>query len=123
MVLGYDGIVYLAGSAVLLWMYTTRRKRLTQFRRESLPDVDPAIFSELTRLLESCYERMLFLAVALLVLASVSLSGLSAGLRAFFLVVVFVLFFASIAPRHKVMKMLVANGISLRQIKDAGLKL
>lgn len=123
MISGLDGIVYLAGSVVLLAMYHTRRKRLSRLCRQSFPELDAPAFSELKQLLESCYERMLFLGIGLLVLASVSLSGLSAGLKAFFLVMVFVLFFASIVPRHKVMKILVANGISLRQIKDTGIKL
>ena len=123
MISGLDGIVYLAGSMVLLAMYHTRRKRLSRFCRESFPELDAPAFSELKQLLESCYERMLFLGIGLLVLASVSLTGLSAGLKAFFLVMVFVLFFANVAPRHRLMKMLLAKGIRPEKMKATGVKL
>jgi hypothetical protein len=123
MIPGLDGIIYLAGSAVLLAMYQTRRNRLSRFCRQNFPELDGPTFSELKQLLESCYERMLFLGIGLLVLASVSLSGLSAGLKAFFLVVVFVLFFANIAPRHRLMKMLLAKGISPEKVREVGVKL
>lgn len=123
MVLGLDSIIYLAGSAVILAMYHTRKKCLPRFSRENFPELDRAAFSELRRMLESCYERMLFLGIGLLVLASVSFSGLSAGLKAFFLVVVFALFFANIGPRHKLMKELLANGIDSKRMRQAGVKL
>ena len=123
MVFGFDGIIYLVGSIILIGMYFTRKKSLSSFRPENLSELDWAARSELKRLLESAYERLLFLGLGLLILASVCFSGLDAGLKAFFLFLVFVLFFANIPPRHKLMKILLVNGISLKRIREAGLKL
>ncbi len=123
MLIGLDDIIYLAGSAVLLAMYITRKRRLSRFSRESFPELDGPTFSELRDLLESSCERLLFLGVGLLVLASISICGMNPGLEAFFLVVVFALFFASVAPRHRLLKKLLSNGIDLQRIRQAGVKL
>ncbi len=123
MMIGLDDIIYLVGSAVLLAMHYSRRRCLSRFSRENFTELDGSTFSELRDLLESSCERLLFLGVSLLVLASISICGMNPGLEAFSLVVVFALFFACVAPRHRFLRQLMAAGVDLQRVRQAGVKL
>ena len=115
-------ILYLAGGLILTGLYYVRKKSLENFHAGSLPEISSGDLSEIIRLLKTSYDRMLLLGLCMIMLSSLYFSGSSTGLKSFFIIMVFFLFFANIPPRHKLIKALIDTDVSMKRLRSAGLK-
>ncbi len=116
-------IVYLVGGLILIGLYYVRKNSLENFSPESLSEISAGAISEILWLLKVSYDRMLLLGLCMILVSSLYFSGSSPGLKSFFIIMVFFLFFANIPPRHKLIKTLVESGINISRLRKAGLKL
>jgi len=111
----------LAGIIIIL-LYIKQERGLLRLNHEMIPELNEETFNELKTLLRTLYQRTLYLGLAFLFLASLTISKASFETRIFGLLVILVLFIYNIPPRNKVMKILMDSGVDLKDIKNRGIK-
>jgi hypothetical protein len=120
MILSVEFFIYLVAGIVILVLYNKRRKGLNALNPESVPEMEKATFLELTRLLETSYQRTLYLGVSVLFLAYAT--ARSSDIKAFCILLTLGLFIYNIPPRNKVMRVLDSSGIDLKSFKERGIR-
>lgn len=123
MILNWEALLYILGGLVILFLYRQRIQGLPKLTPESLPEVDRASFLALKALLESAYQRMLFLALSLLLLAAATVLQWDLDIKAFFMLSTLIIFVANMFPRHKLMKLLLGLEIPVERLKEIGIRL
>jgi hypothetical protein len=118
-----EGFIYLFAGLIILFLYFIRKKGGSSLSPDIMPELDKESFLKLKGLLETCYERTLYLGIAFLFLAYVTFSNSNLDLRAFCFFVIIALFVYNIPPRNKAMKILISSGISLKTLKSKGVRL
>lgn len=120
MTLSVEFFIYLVAGIVILLLYNKRRKGLNALRPESIPEIEKAVFLDLTRLLATCYERTLYLGVSVLFLAYTV--ARSSDIKSFCIFLTLGLFIYNIPPRNRVMRILDSSGVDLKFLKKKGIR-
>ncbi len=123
MVFNLEGFIYLFAGLIIIIMYIKKKRKIPGLNSDLLPELDREAFINLKILLETLYERTLYLGIVFLLLAYVTFSGLNLEVKALCILVIIGLVIYNILPRNKVMKILISSGISLKTIKDRGVRL
>jgi hypothetical protein len=123
MIWSIEGLAYLTAGAVLMYLYVSRSKGVETLSPEKLPELGSESFAELKNVLKEVYKRTLYLAVAFLYLAYVTIAARPPAARMFGLILAFALFIYCIPPRNRVMKILSGAGLDRKDIRDRGLSL
>lgn len=123
MTFAFEGFIYLFTGLIIILLYLIKKKEIPGLSHDIIPELDKETFLDFKRLLETSYERTLYLGVAFLFLAYVTFSNLSFDIKAFCILAVIGLFIYNIPPRNRTMKILVSSGISLKTIKSRGVRL
>jgi hypothetical protein len=118
-----EGFVYLFAGLVIIFLYFIKKKGISVLSHDIIPEFDEGAFLDFKSLLETSYERTLYLGIAFLFLAYVTFSNLSFDIKAFCILAVIGVFIYNIPPRNKAMKILISSGISLKTIKSRGVRL
>ncbi len=118
-----EGFIYLFAGVIIIFLYFIRKKGISRLKPDVIPELDKGAFFDFKSLLETSYERTLYLGIAFLFLAYVTLTGLSLDIKVFCILVIIFLFIYNILPRNKVMKILISSGISMKSIKKRGVRL
>jgi hypothetical protein len=122
MSLNLEGLVYLIAGVVLMFLYVRGERGLPALNRDILPELREESIGELKISLRKSYQRTLYLAVAFLYLAFVTIANRSHSARVFGIVVTAGLFFYNIPPRNRVMSILSSAGLDRGSMKKRGLK-
>jgi hypothetical protein len=122
MPLDFEGLVYLMAGLILMVLYVRRARGFPALVPDLLPELHEETFEELKTTLRKSYQRTLYLAVAFLYLAFVTIAHRSPSARVFGIVVTAGLFFYNIPPRNRVMSILSSAGLDRESMKRRGLK-
>ena len=123
MSLSIEFTIYLSAGLILLFLFFTRKPSLSMVVPEKIPILDGDAVMRLRALLATAYGRTLYLAVSFLLLSYSTAFHRQGAVKAFFLLTTAILFFANIPPRHKIAKLLLAHGVTYRQLKQYGVRL
>jgi hypothetical protein len=118
-----EGLAYLAAGVVLMYLYVSRSKGIETLSPDRLPELGNESFNELKSVLKDVYKRTLYLAVAFLYLAYMTIAVRPQAARIFGMTLVVALLIYSIPPRNRVMKILTSSGLDRETIRKRGLKL
>ena len=117
-----EGYIYLFTGLIIFLIYALRKRGLSGLGPHVIPELDKKSFTVLKELLDTAYERTLYLGTAFLLLAYATLSGSGLETRFLFIAVTIGIFIYNVPPRNKVMKILMFNGISYRTVKERGIR-
>ncbi len=118
-----EGSLFLLMGVVMAGLYVSRERGLRRLGPEVVPEVDGDTFSRLRELLQTAYQRTLYLGVAFFYLAFVSLCNRSQQARWFGLILAAFLFFYNIPPRNRIMKILTEAGLDRGELARRGINL
>lgn len=96
---------------------------VSHFTMEDFPGIDEEGFHELTLLLKTAYERMLYMGVAFFPLAYTSSVNGAFVSKVFFLALILLLFISNIPPRNKIMRLLDRYDLSMEELRERGIRL
>jgi len=116
-------LLYLLTGAAVIYLFQVRRRGLTLLKHTLVPELSDGDFKTLTTLLKTAYERMLYMGVLFLPLAFSSFRGGDRTGTIFFLLLIGLLFLSNIGPRHKIMRLLEKNGLTVNDLKERGITL
>ena len=116
-------LFYLLAGIGILYLFRERRKAVALMHHTHLPELSETDFSDLKILLKTAYERMLYLGVLFFPLAYSTFHGGDNVSSIFFLLLIALLFISNLVPRHKIMKLLKENNLSIIDLKQKGIKL
>jgi len=116
-------LLYLMAGTAIIYLFKERRKKLSDFSHDHLPEISKEDFSHLIILLKTAYERMLYLGVLFLPLAFSAYRGGEQVSSIFFLLLIILIFFSNIGPRNKIMRLLEENGVSIADLQQKGINL
>ncbi len=116
-------LFYLMAGIGILYLFRKRRKAVALMHHTQLPELSESDFSDLKILLKTAYERMLYLGVLFFPLAYSTFHGGDKISSIFFLLLIALLFISNIVPRHKIIKLLKKNNLSIIDLKQKGIKL
>ena len=116
-------LIYFITGFAAIYLFQDRRKRVTSLAKEHFPQLNEDEFLHLKKLLKTAYERILYLAIPLLMLGVTNLRASTKEAKLFFLVLLILLFFYNIPPRNKIMQFFEEKGIDYRELKAKGFKL
>jgi len=117
-----NALLYLTAGASIIYLFQVRRRELGRLSREQLAEMDAEGFSELCLLLKTAYERMLYMGVLFIPLAWSSWHGGPVAGRAFFLILIALLFISNIPPRHGIIRLLERHGLSIADLRRKGIR-
>jgi hypothetical protein len=106
-----------------MYLYVSRSKGIETLSPDRLPELGNESFNELKSVLKDVYKRTLYLAVAFLYLAYMTIAVRPQAARIFGMTLVVALLIYSIPPRNRVMKILTSSGLDRETIRKRGLKL
>lgn len=118
-----SSLIYLLAGMAIVYLFQTRRKKLGEFSNDDIPEMTPEDYKELTVLLKTAYERMLYMGVLFFPLAYTSYADGALISKAFFLVLILLLFVTNIPPRNKIMRLLDRYDLSIEHLKNRGIHL
>jgi hypothetical protein len=116
-------LVYLLVGLAIVYLFQSRRKMVSHFTLDDFPGIDEEGFHELTLLLKTAYERMLYMGVAFFPLAYTSYINGAFVSKVFFLALILLLFISNIPPRNKIMRLLDRYEISMEELRERGIRL
>ncbi len=116
-------ILYALVAAAIIYLFSVRRRKLTDFTRAQFPELDGPGFEDLRLLLKTAYERMLYLGVSFVPLAVATYHESGTQSKIFFLILIIFLFISNIGPRHKIIELLDTYALSLQDLKARGVVL
>ncbi len=116
-------LFYLMAGIGILYLFRKRRKAVALMHHSQLPELSESDFSDLKILLKTAYERMLYLGVLFFPLAYSTFHGGDKISSIFFLLLIALLFISNIVPRHKIIKLLKKNNLSIIDLKQKRIKL
>jgi hypothetical protein len=115
--------IYLLAAAAIIAISLLRKRGLSGLSHESLPEMDKATFLELRGLLETSYDRGLYLGLALLLLGLVTLYGRAPDFKVILVISVVILFLYNVPPRNQAMKIMTSHGVDRQDMKRKGVRL
>lgn len=118
-----SSLIYLVAGLAVVYLFQSRRKKLTEITRADFPELSDEDFQELVILLKTAYERMLYMGVGFFPLAYISYSNGAAASKLIFLALILLLFISNIPPRNKVMRLLDRCALSPEELKRRGITL
>lgn len=118
-----SALIYLLAGLAIVYLFQTRRKKLSELSLTDFPGMDEEGFGELVLLLKTAYERMLYMGVAFFPLAYTSYSNGAMISKLFFLALILLLFISNIPPRNKIMRLLDRYDLSMEYLNERGVKL
>ena len=116
-------LLYLLTGTAVIYLFQVRRRGLSQLKHTLLTELSDEDFKTLTILLKTAYERMLYMGVLFLPLAFSTFRGENRISTLFFLLLIGLLFLSNIGPRHKIMRLLEDNDLTIRDLKERGITL
>ncbi len=116
-------LFYFAVGCSFIYFFQKRRKGVASIGNDLLPELSNKDLKDLKILLKTAYERMLYLGVLFIPLAFSTFQGGDRVSSIFFLLLIGLLFISNIMPRHKIVKLLENNGLSLNVLQERGIKL
>jgi|Deesub1362B_J571_1020462.scaffolds.fasta_scaffold00226_19 hypothetical protein len=122
MYLNLESIVYLVAGVVIILLFVKRRKVLAQLSPEDFPELEKPLFLELKRILDTSYERSLYLGYVFLILFFINITGWGLQFKGGLFLLVLVLFIFNIIPRNKIVRLLDAAGLELDILKKKGIR-
>jgi len=108
---------------ILLYMYVVRKKGLERVGPDSFPELEKATFFEFKRLLDTAYERMLYLSGAFFLLGIITVFSLPPATKLITYVATAGVFIYNIPPRNRIFQFLDAFGLDIKSLKERGVKL
>jgi len=117
-----EGYIYLLTGLIIFLIYAVRKRGLSGIEPHTIPELDRESFTALKRLLDTAYERTLYLGTAFLFLAYATLSGWGLDAKLLLLALTIGIFFYNVPPRNRVMKLLMFNGVSWKAVKERGIR-
>ncbi|NOZ68705.1 MAG: hypothetical protein GXP46_05565 [Deferribacteres bacterium] len=117
-----EGYIYLFTGVVIFLIYAVRKRGLSGIGPHTIPELDQESFTALKKLLDTAYERTLYLGTAFLFLAYVTLSGWGFETKFLFIAATIGIFLYNVPPRNRVMKLLMFNGVSWKAVKERGIR-
>lgn len=118
-----NGLLFFMTGAAIIYLFQVRRKQLVNLEREQLAEIELEDFDQLKLLLKTAYERMLYTGVLFLPLAFSSIHDGSQVSKLFFLVLIALLFLSNIPPRNRIIRLLDHYGLSVKDLRDRGIKI
>ena len=122
MSLSFEFFIYLLAGLALLFLFFSRKAFLCNVMPDKIPILNDEAVKRLRALLTTAYGRTLYLAISFLLLSYSTAFHRQGAVKAFFMLTTVVLFFANIPPRHKIAKLLLAHGVTYRQLKQYGVR-
>lgn len=113
--------IYLLTGGALATIYRIRSNALRRITPETLPELSPPIFLEFKALLETAYERTLFLASTFFALAIVTISTNDTHIKTILLMGVIILVFFNVRPRNSAIKLIIAAGLAPADLRNRGI--
>lgn len=113
-------LIYLIAAVAIIALFYVRQKGLEAFMPESVPELDKKTVLELRSLLQTSYERTLYLGVSFLFLAYAT--ARASEIKAFAVLLTLGLFIYNIPPRHKAMRIINSSGLELGEMKKRGIR-
>ncbi len=118
--MGWSNLVFLAGSIALGIFYKIRGKSLDRLTAEAFPELSALEFEAVRENLAVSNQRMLALAVALLLLAVNPLFGYGPLFENTVMTITVVLFFYNIPPRNRAMRIIFERGVERERFRSLG---
>ncbi len=116
-------LLYLVAGAAVVYLFQVRRRGLSSLQHRCIPELSDEDFKNLTLLLKTAYERMLYMGILFLPLAYSTYRGGDRVGVIFFLLLIGLLFLSNISPRHKIMRLLEDNNLTTVDLKKRGITL
>jgi len=116
-------LLYLLTGVAVIYLFRVRRRGLTKLKHTLVPELSEEDFKTLRILLKTAYERTLYMGVLFLPLAFSTFRGGDRISTLFFLLLIGLLFLSNIGPRHKIMRLLEENDLTVGDLKERGFTL
>ncbi len=118
-----ETIIYFLTAFVILYMYMVRKKGLDRLSPDTFPEFEKAIFFQFKRLLDTAYERMLYLSGVFFLLGIITLFQLPPNTKLITYIALVGLFIYNIPPRNRIFQFLDAFDLDIKTLKKRGVKL
>ncbi len=118
-----SSILYALVGCAIIYLFQQRRCQLSKIRNDMFPEFNEENYKQFILLLKMAYERTLYMGVLFFPLAWTSRSGGSQASQLFFLLLIFFLFISNIIPRHKVLKLIEENQLTVEELRKRGINL
>ncbi len=118
----FTALIYFVAGFASIYLFLDRRKRVASMNRSLLPQLDQEEFDQLKYLFKSATERILYLAIPLIMLGVTNLRNSAREAKLFFLILLVLLFLYNIPPRNKIMHFFEQKGINYKELKKQGIK-
>ncbi len=118
-----SSIIYALVGCAIIYLFQQRRRQLALIRNDMFPEFDEESYKQFVLLLKMAYERTLYMGVLFFPLAWATRSEGSQTSQLFFLVLIAFLFISNIIPRHKVLKLIEENELTVEELRKRGVTL
>ncbi len=115
--------IYFLTALIIFYMYRVRKKGLDQIGPEAFPELEKAVFFEFKRLLDTAYERMLYLSGVFFLLGIITLFRLPPNTKLITYIALAGLFIYNIPPRNRIFQFLDAFNLDAKTLKERGIRL
>ena len=118
-----SAFVYFFAGLAIIYLFQTRRSKLSELSIEDFPEIDEEGYRELVILLKTAYERMLYTGVAFFPLAYTSYVDGAMISKLVFIALIILLFFSNISPRNKIMRLLERYDLTIALLRERDIRL
>ncbi len=118
-----EGIVYAIAGLAIIVLFRKKHKSLSHLKMSDIPELPEKAFLQFKELLNTAYERLLYLGIAFLLLSYAALFGRGYNTKIVFIIFIIGLFIYNIPPRNKIMKLLDYYDIDYRELKKRSIRL
>jgi len=118
-----EATIYFLTALILIYMYMVRKKALDRLSPDTFPELEKVIFFEFKRLLDTAYDRMLYLSGAFFLLGIITVFNLPPATKWITYLATAGLFVYNIPPRNKIFHFLDAFELDIKTLKERGVKL
>jgi len=116
-------MLYLLAGAAIIYLFKKRRQTAGKLSHDQFPELSKEDFNNLKILLKTAYERMLYLGVLFFPLSFSTFHSQDRISTLFFLILIGLMLISNIIPRHRIMRLLEDNTLSIKILKQRGIRL